>query len=416
MNGEGDPAVRQILEAFTRADDGAAGERERAGYLKRIREHFRPAALADADPDAADLECLARASVQAQINAAAGCALVEEHFGPGAMLGELQEVEVSEPPAVIWHANDEDHFSNSCLARGEVAILAGPGGTGKSYVSLALALAAARASDAEHGEACGLRVRPGPVVLVSYEDSSGRIAARVQRMVSGPFPERLHVWREPEPLFVRAADDEDSMAEVRPGPSWDVFWTSVRSLGPSFVIVDPISAALEGISANESTPVRQFMMALGAQAQAARTSVLLIGHDTKTARAAASRGEDPEAGVVAGSATWFDAARGVLYLSRLAKDLADKAQDKEAKPDKANQRAGQRQLTCVKSNYGRTGWVVALREVKGSRGFAGFEAVPDPKSKSTPKPPAPGGPGGGRARTKRSGSAAARRSIYEGRT
>ena len=48
---------------------------------------------------------------------------------------------------------------------GEVAILSGEGNAGKSTLTLTLAIAAATAPADGYGEACGLRVWPGPVVL-----------------------------------------------------------------------------------------------------------------------------------------------------------------------------------------------------------------------------------------------------------
>ncbi len=70
-------------------------------------------------------------------------------------------------------------------------------------------------------------------------------------------------------------------------------------------------------------------------------------------------GEDPGAGAVAGSATWFDAARGVLYLSRDAD--------------------GRRRLDCLKANHGASGWSVPIRaRISACGRFEGFEADSDP--------------------------------------
>ena len=70
------------------------------------------------------------------------------------------------------------------LSIGEVALLSGAGGSGKSYLGLALAKAAAEATG-DSGTALGLRVRAGPVVLVSYEDSPVRLATRLEKMGAG---------------------------------------------------------------------------------------------------------------------------------------------------------------------------------------------------------------------------------------
>ena len=119
-------------------------------------------------------------------------------------------------------------------------------------------------------------------------------------------------------------------------------------------MIDPVSAALADVSTNDTGPVRAFLRALTAEAEAAGVGVLLVAHDTKAARNAAAHGEDPGAGVVAGSAAWYDGARGVLSVVG----------------------SDDRLLECVKANYGRTGWGARLRERTGAAGaFRGLELV-----------------------------------------
>ena len=87
-----------------------------------------------------------------------------------------------------------------------------------------------------------------------------------------------------------------------------------------------------------------------------RHGVLVVAHDTKAARNEAKASGEPGAGAVAGSAQWFDAARGVLYL--------------HADPHVADCRI----VECIKANHGRRGWGARLREVTGKDGrFSGFE-------------------------------------------
>ena len=82
-----------------------------------------------------------------------------------------------------------------------------------------------------------------------------------------------------------------------------------------------------------------------------------MSHDTKEARRAAAAGGKPGAGAVAGSATWFDAARGVLYLFR----------DPHTE--------GGRMLQCLAVNHGRDEWGADLAGVTDVPGvdFAGYE-------------------------------------------
>ena len=260
-----------------------------------------------------------------------------------------------EPAPVLWRDAGTPYADESVLCIGEVALLTAPGGCGKSYLSLALAKAAAEASG-DRGTALGLSVRAGPVVLISYEDSPVRIAARLAKMGAGDAVyERVSVVQDPAPLFIANPDGGAAMA----GPGWRPLWDAIRTIEPALVVVDPASAALADVSTSESGPVRSFMRELSREAEAAECGVLIVAHDTKAARNAARAGEDPGAGAVAGSATWFDAARGALYLRAGAEDRAD-----------------QRIVECAKANHGPAHWGVSLTEDYTAAGaFRGFRLL-----------------------------------------
>ena len=251
--------------------------------------------------------------------------------------------------------------ADAVLSVGECAILAAPGGTGKSYLTLTIAAAAA-ASRGKYGSASGLRVRSGPVVLVSYEDSPVRLYARLRAIVGGPPSNSIYCWPDPTPLFV--AGEGPARGAARPSSQWTTLWTVLRELSPALVVIDPVSAALDGASMSEGSPVRAFMRELTREAAAVKTGILLVAHDTKASRDLVRAGEDPGAGAVAGSATWYDAARGVLYMAR---------------------DGDRRSLRCIKANYGRSGWSVDLHERLDMNGrFCGFEAKPPPPGGDPP--------------------------------
>ena len=86
---------------------------------------------------------------------------------------------------MIWR--DHAQFPDEVLSSGEVAILSGAGKSGKSYIALALAVAAAQAEarGSDYGKACGLRVAARPVVILSYEDAPKRIDQRAASMDTG---------------------------------------------------------------------------------------------------------------------------------------------------------------------------------------------------------------------------------------
>ena len=260
-----------------------------------------------------------------------------------------------EPAPVLWRDADGQH-ADAVLSVGEVALLSGEGGLGKSYVTLALAVAGALATDLgkDYGQACGLRVMPGPVALVSYEDSPARIYGRLGRMGQTAAAGRIHSLPNPPPLWTA-----DSGAS-RQAEWWNDLWQYVRGVGARLVIVDPASAALADADVSQTGPVRKFLRALMHEARQAECGVLVVSHSTKAARNALRRGDDPGAGVVAGSAAWYDGARGVLSL--------------EEAPNNPDARI----LECVKANYGRKGWGALLSEqVTDSGTFAGLELGSD---------------------------------------
>ena len=148
----------------------------------------------------------------------------------------------------------------------------------------------------------------GPVVLVSYEDAPARIAHRLRWINENAVPPGLHLWPDPEPLWVAASDRG---GESHAGNQWDALWREIRAIGARLVEVDPVSAALTDVSTTETGPVHAFLRALTREAAPDEAAgwqgcgVLLVAHDTKAARNALARGEDPDAGMVAGSAAWY---------------------------------------------------------------------------------------------------------------
>ena len=259
------------------------------------------------------------------------------------------------PPPVLWM--DARRGGGTILRLGEVAVLSGAGGSGKSYVSLALAVAAARAGDEEDRMACGLSVRTGPVVLLSYEDDPRTVAWRCGLIASSTAvpdkaPDDVLVIPDPDPLMVA---DHENPGRVAEATLWPWLWKAIRSKSPSLVIVDPASAALAGVNQNDGATVRRFIRALAQEAQEGGFGILVVAHSTKGARFGQT---DVGPHAVAGSAQWMDASRGVLFMRGQG-------------PKRAV-------IECVKSNHGPVGWAVELdadirkREPKPAR-FAGWK-------------------------------------------
>ena len=247
------------------------------------------------------------------------------------------------PGPVVWM--DARHGGGTVLRVGDVAVLSGAGGVGKSFAALAIAVAAASPGD-DSAHAAGFDVRRGGAVLIGYEDDPVTVAWRAGliagREDAAELPETLHLVPDPEPLMTA---DPSSPGKATKALEWDKLWADVAALAPSIVIVDPASAALAGVNQNDSGTVRGFVRALATEAAKGGFGVLLIAHSTKEARFGKT-GPDrlavafEKGGAVAGSAQWWDACRGVLTM--------------------VSDGPGRALIQCQKANYGPHGWVVAL--------------------------------------------------------
>ena len=256
------------------------------------------------------------------------------------------------PAPVLWA--DWDTHLDPMLSEGEICLLSAAGGTGKSYLTLALAAAASEAftEGNSYGAACGLRVRPGPVVLISYEDSDQRMKYRLQTMGKLDVSEHIYILKEPDPLYFV---DQRSGARAFETSGWSLLWAAVRELSPSLVVIDPAGSALEGVSQGESQPVRTFIRALEMESKEGKWGTLVVAHDNKAHRNTVSGGGALNSGAVSGSAAWIDAARAILFLRKTSQD--------------------RRLLTALKANYGTDGWGAELVEVVSplNNAFAGYQ-------------------------------------------
>ena len=239
-----------------------------------------------------------------------------------------------DPDPVIWR--DHAQYPDAVLSSGEVAILSGAGKSGKSYIALALAVAAtqAAANGRVYGEACGLRVAARPVIVLSYEDAPKRIDQRAASMDTG--------------ASVRLIPDPPRLFRVDPytrqwghSSDWPLVWAAIREAAPGLVVIDTGPKAMGG-ETNDGGAVIAFLQALEGEARSGGFGVLLTAHDTKAHRNQVKAGEAPDAGAIAGSGQWHDSPRGVLYLSKHGPGDAPRI------------------LEAVKCSYGRDGWGASL--------------------------------------------------------
>lgn len=309
----------------------------------------------DEDPDRTDDLIQRAADPKAMATAIAKARAV---YDPAGLVGlkPVSEFAGDLPPSVLWM--DARKGGGNVLRVGDVALLSGAGGSGKSFVSLALAVAAACDGNEKHGDACGLHVRKGPAVVLSYEDDPNTVAWRCGLIASsmadpGSAPENVLVIPDPDPLMVADYENPGKAAESE---QWVWLWKAIRSKSPSVVIIDPASAALAGVNQNDGATVRRFLRALAKEGKEGGFGVLVVAHSTKAGRFGQ---EDVGPHAVAGSGQWMDASRGVLLMR--------------------GQGSGRAVIECVKSNHGPVGWAVELeadmRRRSGNRPdrFAGWK-------------------------------------------
>ena len=228
----------------------------------------------------------------------------------------------------LLEANDvEDEPEPYCIMRqkgsygavieaGEVTILSGSGSSGKSTLNCQLAIAAAYGLQ----ETVELEVRPGNVVLLSWEDSRRRVYDRIEwikkRLDLTEVESEHKIYSEfvGRPLY-DLPDAKTITSATRPEKSkyWHQVWDRIREVNPILLIIDPVTQAYLA-DTNNVTSVRSFMDDLTKEAKTVGNKgcgILLVTHPTKEERNLNNRSPVK----VMGSAGWTDRARSVLEYS-----------------------------------------------------------------------------------------------------
>ena len=284
-------------------------------------------------------------------------------------------------------------LNGALLTAGEVLVIAGDGGIGKTTLLISALLGVAGRWCAELGPLPGgvFDGVGGPVLYAAHEDRpsvQGSIvrwaaAARyadggewVDEGIEGRRREREEARQEALQRFhilpmrsrrlygPRARPGGGAgLYTARPEPleGWGDLWEAADKIGPVVIVVDPVLSAYAGNS-NEAAPVREFLDTMRAEAEALNAGLIIVAHSAKDARRTRdSVTVDPfDTGQIGGSGAWVDAPRGVLSMIRTPLD------------------GDSRTLAIFKANYGPSFRVLDMNprhRYQGRTGaLIGFEA------------------------------------------
>lgn len=264
-----------------------------------------PRARVEADPTAVGFgKCPlppgARALAQAEVAALVQPAVQQVPFREV----DFADIATAPPEPLAW-------WWGSYIPAGEVSLLSGHGGAGKSYLALMLAVCIAAGRPF-----LGQVTRPGNVVFFSGEDSRDTIRRRLSKICRGlaidpaSIAGRLRVLdaTEDNPVLFAAA-------RFGAGATTDTY----RALGDyiaanavDVLIVDNASDAFDADEINRAQ-VRAFVRSLALLVRHRRGAVLLLAHvDKQTSRG--GRGTNGES--YSGSTAWHNSVRSRLFYRK----------------------------------------------------------------------------------------------------
>jgi RecA-family ATPase len=235
-------------------------------------------------------------------------------------------------PSRLWHVPE-------LIPGGEITLLSGDGGTGKSLLALQLAVATAAALPW-----IGTHPATGRAMFISAEDDAKELHRRLADIVRAQGIQ----FSDLGDLSVLSLAGEDAILAVptaRDGPLtptalFRAVEAAVEKQQPIFLVLDTLADLFGG---NEIVRVqaRQFIGMLRGLALRRNLTILLISHPSQSGIAS---GEG-----TSGSTGWNNSVRSRLYLARSKEDDLSDA----------------RVLTTKKANYGRVGDTSILRWREG---------------------------------------------------
>jgi RecA-family ATPase len=225
------------------------------------------------------------------------------------------------------------------IPAGDVTILSGDGGGGKTTVALQLAVAVERGLGDWLGTVCEM----GPVIFFSGEEPEAEMRRRLhrvahQRSLEPADLENLHFhFADPDACLLGISRREGPIA---PTALFASLAAAALDIRPALIVVDSIAATFGG-NQNDRVHARTFVAMFRRLAQQASCAVLLLDHPSLSGiTSGTGRG---------GSMDWQNATRARLHLETVTDD--DGGTD--------------RVLEVKKTNYGPAGEKVKLRWEEG---------------------------------------------------
>ncbi|MGB3456075.1 MAG: AAA family ATPase [Litorimonas sp.] len=221
----------------------------------------------------------------------------------------------------------------------EVTLLYGDGGTGKSLLSLQLAVAVASGTSW-----AGLSTKAGPAIFLSAEDSEDELHRRLKdaALQAGTDLAGLsHL------AYASLAGQEALLAtdgaSLKPTPLYGLLEAEIEAKKPSVVVLDTLANLYPG-NENDRAKATQFVGFLKRLAIEHDLAVVVLAHPSLSGLSTGSG--------MSGSTGWNNSVRSRLYMSRI--------KDGEHEPD-----VDARTLSKKKNNYGRVGDEIAMRWDQG---------------------------------------------------
>ena len=234
------------------------------------------------------------------------------HAPPQALPGSTASISVSDLPMV---PAKRQWLHGADLIRGRVSLLVAPGGRGKSsfLISLALACASGR-------PLLGSHVFGGPlrVLLVSLEDSTNEVALRLRgAMLHHGISDRdvagLRIIGA-ERVRLSLLRTQGGDPALNPA-AWGLLEQEIASAAADIVLIDPIIAAMGGVSVNDNSAAALFMEQLVKLAVEKNVGLMFAHH-------AAKYRDTTSADAAMGAASFVNLARVCIAIEPLKDEEA----------------------------------------------------------------------------------------------